>query len=309
MGARAPFASWASRHSVASSATESGSTRPGLWMRCGVTPAGAWYWFEELMTYCNARLPQGLLTAYEGVSRKRTNTGKRGSKSLDFLLALHEESRAQGIGYAPIGNQGWYKKEAGAAGPAQFEQNSVDAGALAGGLSPGLSNYRPGAGTQRSRWMPMAWYDGYNISPTPPMLDRQSGGVHDGIFEAGINSNMGAESVISVPDGVSRVSGRGRYAIATFRQPADIWCGNSGLGSSTFWEFCTAALPLSAIAFRACFNAINHHASRDMSGEQGAGSGTAEICKQLFLPGAGGSGLQLRPLTARRPRANGAAGQ
>jgi len=150
-----------------------------------------WYWFEELMTYCNGRLPQSLLIASQALP-ERVEFRKAGLKSLDFLLQSMRKA-AGGKGYAPIGNQGWYRK--GALLPASFDQQPVDAGVLAeacidAARLSSLPKYQIAATDA------MSWYDGNNAQGRP-MVDPHTGGVYDGLCAAGVNRNMGAESVVS----------------------------------------------------------------------------------------------------------------
>lgn len=154
-----------------------------------------WHWFEDQMTYCNARLPQALFTAariFPGERRYR----RIAAESLDFLL--EKTGNAQGS-YDPIGNlrlteAGWFTRHD--AVPPRFDQQPVDAGAL---VECCAEAYRV-TGEPRFRRAAAAafqWYLGANCHGLP-VLDEQTGGVSDALTPEGLNSNQGAESVLSV---------------------------------------------------------------------------------------------------------------
>jgi len=158
--------------------------------------AGAdWQWFEDQLTYCNARLPQALFAAAQ-VFPQEERYRRIGAQSLDFLL---ERTRTKTGGYAPVGNapmqtDGWFKR--GAASPPLFDQQPVDAGALVECCAlafrvTGDPRYREAA--HRA----FGWYLGDNILGLP-VYDSITGGVGDGLTPRGVNLNQGAESVLSV---------------------------------------------------------------------------------------------------------------
>ena len=153
-----------------------------------------WRWFEDQMTYCNARLPQALFQAAE-IFPGTPIYAKIAQHSLDFLLA----STRCGQGYAPVGNapmatDGWFKR--GQAHPPCFDQQPVDAGAL---VECCVDAYRV-TGDPRYQTAASAafeWYLGANIHHVP-VLNPATGGVADAVTWQGISRNQGAESVLSV---------------------------------------------------------------------------------------------------------------
>lgn len=154
-----------------------------------------WHWFEDQMTYCNARLPQALFIAsrlFPNDPRYR----KIAVESLDFLL---EKTRSPQGSYDPIGNlrlteAGWYTRRD--ACPPPFDQQPVDAGALVECCAEafhatGEPRYRQAA------FDAFDWYLGRNTHGLP-VFDAATGGVFDALNPDGLNSNQGAESVLSV---------------------------------------------------------------------------------------------------------------
>ena len=154
-----------------------------------------WRWFEDQMTYCNARLPQALFVAarlFPDTPRYR----RIARESLDFLL---EKTRNPQGSYNPVGNlrlteAGWFTRHDPC--PPTFDQQPVDAGAL---VECCAEAYRV---TGEPRYKQAAqdafqWYLGKNAHGLP-VFDAETGGVYDALNPHGLNSNQGAESVLSV---------------------------------------------------------------------------------------------------------------
>ena len=154
-----------------------------------------WRWFEEGMTYCNARLPQALFAA-----SRLLPSGDRYADiavaSLDFLLAKTRNGKGS---YDPVGNarlttRGWFLRTDDA--PAPYDQQPVDAGALVeccveAWHATGLSRFRKAA------YDAYDWYWGSNLQGLP-VYNAATGAVADALTPHGLNSNQGAESVLSV---------------------------------------------------------------------------------------------------------------
>ena len=147
------------------------------------------------MTYCNARLPQALFTAAR-MFPDSLRYGKIAAESLDFLL--DRTRNAQGS-YNPIGNlrlteAGWFTRHD--REPPKFDQQPVDAGALVeccaeAFQTTGQPRYR------RAAEDAFEWYLGRNHHGLP-VFDAETGGVSDALTPHGLNSNQGAESVLSI---------------------------------------------------------------------------------------------------------------
>lgn len=154
-----------------------------------------WHWYEDQMTYCNARLPQALFAAsrrFPAASRYR----KIAVESLDFLL---EKTRNLQGSHNPIGNlrlteAGWFTRYDDS--PPLFDQQPVDAGALVECCAEafhatGELRYKQAAEDA------FGWYHGKNVHGLP-VFEAATGGVFDALNAEGLNINQGAESVLSV---------------------------------------------------------------------------------------------------------------
>ncbi|PYX26831.1 MAG: glycosyl transferase family 1 [Acidobacteria bacterium] len=147
-----------------------------------------WKWFEDVLAYGNARLPQAMLLVGSACSDERMISG--GLESLDWLLT---QQRCEVNGhFVPIGSQGFYRK---GGEKARFDQQPIEA---AGAVSACLQAYRV---TSDRRWCSEArsafnWFLGDNDLQLP-LYDSVSGGCRDGLHPDRANENQGAESTLS----------------------------------------------------------------------------------------------------------------
>lgn len=145
-----------------------------------------WEWFENILSYDNARLSEALLVAYES-TRKQVYLDVA-EESLRFLMKV---TTINGT-YVPIGNQGWYEK---GARRASYDQQPIEAGgmveatALAYRLT-GSESYEPAIRQA------LGWFFGLNTKMVK-LYDESTGACSDGINEAGLNENQGAESTLA----------------------------------------------------------------------------------------------------------------
>ncbi len=154
-----------------------------------------WQWFEDQMTYCNARLPQALFVASR-LFPDNSRYKEIAMEALDFLL---EKTRNPQGSYNPVGNlrlteAGWFTRHDDA--PPLFDQQPVDAGAL---VECCAEAFRATAAPRyrRAAYDAFNWYLGHNHHGLP-VFDAKTGGVYDALNPEGINRNQGAESVLSV---------------------------------------------------------------------------------------------------------------
>ena len=148
----------------------------------------SWKWFEDVVAYSNARLPQALLLA--GASSSSERMISAGLESLDWLLSVQ---RCEDKGhFVPVGSQGFYRQTG---EKARFDQQPVEA---AGIVSACLQAYRV-TGDDRWRseaWLVFKWFLGDNDLQRP-LYDLNTGGCRDGLHPDRVNENQGAESTLS----------------------------------------------------------------------------------------------------------------
>jgi hypothetical protein len=147
-----------------------------------------WKWFENILAYGNARLPQAMLLVGSACSDGRMVSA--GLEALDWLLKVqHCETNGH---FVPIGSQGFYRKNG---EKARFDQQPLEA---AGTISACLRAYRV-TGDSRWRgeaWSAFNWFLGDNDLQLP-LYDSVTGGCRDGLHPDRANENQGAESTLS----------------------------------------------------------------------------------------------------------------
>jgi glycosyltransferase involved in cell wall biosynthesis len=147
-----------------------------------------WKWFENVLAYGNARLPQALLLAGAACSDDRMVSA--GLESLDWLSQTqHCEINRH---FVPIGSQGFYHQNG---EKARFDQQPLEA---AGAVSACLQAYRVAGDSRwhREAWSAFNWFLGDNDLQLP-LYDAATGGCRDGLHPDRANENQGAESTLS----------------------------------------------------------------------------------------------------------------
>ena len=148
-----------------------------------------WPWFEDRLTYCNARLSQALLVS--GSRMEHEGMKAAGLRSLEWLSEV-QSPQAGDRYFAPIGSNGFYQR---GGDKASFDQQPVEACAM---VSACLSTQRVSGDR---RWMLEArrafnWFLGQN-QVQQPLYDAETGGCRDGLHADRPNENQGAESTLS----------------------------------------------------------------------------------------------------------------
>jgi glycosyltransferase involved in cell wall biosynthesis len=151
------------------------------------TAALDWPWFEEILSYDNARLPHALIAgSRDGGDARALEIG------LTALGWLVKVQRAPQGHFRAIGCHGFYRK---GGEPARFDQQPIEANAT---VSACLEAYRA---TQDLAWLNEArsafeWFLGRN-DLGQDLYDPSTGGCCDGLQEDRINRNQGAESTLA----------------------------------------------------------------------------------------------------------------
>ncbi|OGY23238.1 MAG: hypothetical protein A2172_02595 [Candidatus Woykebacteria bacterium RBG_13_40_15] len=147
--------------------------------------SSGWNWFEKYLVYANHILPASLFFAYKHLKDKAIL--EVASSSLKFL---EEQTNKEGTP-CPIGSFGWFKK---GEEKAIYDQQAMDPtyAVLANLASFSVVRGRKYL-TAAKKWF--SWFHGFNIKGIK-VYDKNTSGCYDGINEAGVNLNQGAESTI-----------------------------------------------------------------------------------------------------------------
>lgn len=146
-----------------------------------------WPWFEDSVTYCNARLSQALIVS--GSRMGRDDMIAAGLASLEWLVKLQTSPDGH---FAAIGSNGFYGR---GAAPAAFDQQPVEACATASACLEAYSI------TNDARWAEHGrhafnWFIGQNHLHQW-LYDTSTGGCRDGLHADRVNQNQGAEATLS----------------------------------------------------------------------------------------------------------------
>ena len=150
------------------------------------TADGTWNWFEDFLTYDNARLAQALLLGYQHLGHPVYL--QTGLEALDFLIDVQYQDGCFDL----IGNDKWYHK---GGEKALYCQQPVDAGALTETCILAMTL------TGNEKYLEMAyasfqWYLGRNRQGVS-LYNPLTGACADGLGPEGPSSNQGAESTLS----------------------------------------------------------------------------------------------------------------
>ena len=146
-----------------------------------------WVWFEGLLAYDNARLPQALIQT--GLTTHTPQYVEVGLRSLRWLMSQQTSSTGY---FRPVGTKSFGKLRQ---KPEAFDQQPVEASAT---ISACLAAWRADdssewpAGAMRA----FGWFLGENDLQTP-LVDPDTGGCSDGLHPDRLNENKGAESLLS----------------------------------------------------------------------------------------------------------------
>jgi len=158
-----------------------------LFERWQAQAADDWPWWEDSLTWGNAKLPHAMLVAAERLGR--ADVVDAALKALRWLLEIQ---RAADGHLSVVGNQGWYIR----GGPrAHYDQQPIEAKALvqaclaAAGIT-GDTYWAVEAGRA------FRWFTGHNDAGAS-LYNPETGGGFDGFGSGGVNANQGAESTLA----------------------------------------------------------------------------------------------------------------
>jgi glycosyltransferase involved in cell wall biosynthesis len=146
-----------------------------------------WLWFEDVLSYENARLPQALMLG--GAWLARSDMVDEAEDALHWLDSVQRSPDGR---FEPVGSDHPYLR----GGPRpRFAQQPVD-------VLASVSAYIAAAGVTRDpTWLEKArrayaWFLGKNVL-SARVFDPETGAGFDGLDAKGVNQNRGAESTLS----------------------------------------------------------------------------------------------------------------
>jgi hypothetical protein len=146
-----------------------------------------WLWFENVLAYDNARLPQALIQT--GLATNTAPYVEIGLQSLRWLMSLQTASSGC---FRPVGSKSFGKLRQ---KPDAFDQQPVEAAAT---IAACLVARRANGDEEwtQAAMRAFAWFLGENDLHTA-VIDPSTGSCSDGLHPDRSNENKGAESVLS----------------------------------------------------------------------------------------------------------------
>lgn len=172
-----------------------------------------WTWFEDVLAYDNARLPQALIQT--GLTLHEPRYIAAGLRSLQWLMDM--QTAPPGC-FRPVGSHSFGQRYE---PPAAFDQQPIEAAAT---IAACLAAARAGAGTEWPAHAMRAfdWFAGANDLQIP-LIDAATGFCCDGLHPDRANANGGAESVLSYLLGLVELRAFERVALAPHALPMLNW--------------------------------------------------------------------------------------
>lgn len=146
-----------------------------------------WFWFEDHVTYANARLPHALARA--GVVLGDAGMVRAAVAAMRWLI---RRQMTPAGGLTVVGNAGWMTRRGHRAG---FDQQPIEAMCLVQ-AAVALAEIENAAEWRDVARRCYAWFLGENDLGLP-MVDPATGGCFDGLTATGVNTNQGAESLLA----------------------------------------------------------------------------------------------------------------
>lgn len=147
-----------------------------------------WEWFEIVLAYDNARLPEALIRAGRALGRE--DFVKAGLSTLEWIISRQTSPEGK---FRAVGSESFGRVYA---EPLPFDQQPLEAQATVDACAAAFD------ATGDERWAREAerayrWYLGQN-DLSLPLASARDGGCFDGLTPAGLNRNQGAESILAL---------------------------------------------------------------------------------------------------------------
>jgi glycosyltransferase involved in cell wall biosynthesis len=158
-----------------------------LMQRFADAASGDWHWFEDTVSYANARLSQSLILS--GRSINSASMLETGLKTLRWLVKVQTSDAGS---FRPVGSNGFFPR---GQERAQFDQQPIEAQAT---VSACIEAYHA---TSDMFWVAEArrafeWFLGRNDLGLA-LYDAGTGGCRDGLHVDRVSQNEGAESTLA----------------------------------------------------------------------------------------------------------------
>lgn len=161
-----------------------------------------WEWFEIVLAYDNARMPQALIRA--GQALGRDDLIEVGLSTLSWICSKQTSPHGR---FRAVGTESFHRPYG---EPLKFDQQPLEAQATVDACVAAHE------ATGDARWLAEArraygWFLGENDLEMP-LATTADGGCFDGLMPAGLNRNQGAESILALQLASCAIWGLGKAA-------------------------------------------------------------------------------------------------
>lgn len=152
-----------------------------------------WQWFEDRLSYDNARLCEALIVTGDCTGAPRLTTA--GLRALRWLTTMQTTPASTGSGshFRPVGSQGFMLRPR--QQPLPFDQQPVEACATIAACLAALT-VDPAPAWRKEAHRAFAWFAGANDLGIQ-LVDPSTGSCRDGLHPDRANENRGAESLLA----------------------------------------------------------------------------------------------------------------
>ncbi|MFT3976237.1 MAG: glycosyltransferase [Sphingomonas bacterium] len=147
-----------------------------------------WPWFEAMLSYDNARLPQALIEVARITGNRQAL--KDALETLEWIAGIQTSSDGH---FRAVGTESFGRPYA---DPQPFDQQPLEAAAM---IDACASAWRATGNPEwlRRAHVALAWFTGDNDLGVP-LADARTGKCFDGLTPEGVNLNQGAESILAL---------------------------------------------------------------------------------------------------------------
>lgn len=151
------------------------------------TASDEWIWFEDVVSYSNAKLPHALILSGRWMGNDEML--QAGLSSLRWLCGVQRSPTGC---FRPIGNDGFYSR---GQQPAIYDQQPIEAHATVSACVEAFYCTHDTSWLDEAR-LAFAWFSGGN-DLGQALYDSTTGGCRDGLHEDRVSENQGAESTLA----------------------------------------------------------------------------------------------------------------
>jgi hypothetical protein len=167
-----------------------------------------WHWFEEVVSYANAKLAHAMIRS--GRSMKDETMLELGLKSLRWLTKL--QTSEEGL-FRPVGSNGFFPRDK---ERATFDQQPIEAQATVSACIEAY-NATDDPSWIIEAWRAFEWFLGRNDLGLA-LYDPFTGGCRDGLHADRLSQNQGAESTLAFLLSLAEMESL-QHTMASSREP------------------------------------------------------------------------------------------